>query len=753
METFTMGRSMIAVGRAARLESEFLVQRQEQVAVWTDGSCRRSSELLASTRRASASITVGNATLRAVAEGIKSKRDAAATSTHRDKRFLASVSTPDSACTSLWVEQARRLVLKQAPAMSSPPSFRRSRVERASSLDLPSSSLFRRLQGKKSSHKMSADDSLAASLPPPRHSHRRILSRDRKRPTVIYYSSRAASAASDFEDSKFAATTRSQDSTVFTDGELSEDDYCATPNSQRIGKGEDRFEADSKLPDFAASMGPRDTLARSRGAFMRMSHTFSRASERVDDGRREHRRAARQSAKYDVAWRQDDESECCQVCFAMFTKLSRRRHHCRVCGELVCGACSQDQVSLTDKFATPRRACVACCSLLQAMARAGDDRVKVVEPDMTAVSQASMRHHQSAPVAATYHSPGSAAMPAPAATPRFRDRLTEVHRVMAAGKLSRRRGSLEKKMFVISSRWLRSWLAFTSSTSSSSSSRNLDYGFDAETSISSPSAKDDMASMGRAPGPIDNLSLLELSRGKLVPRAGLIRDEVIAGEAASSVEDADFQLLSPEVWEVFQRLYGGAPAIYVNLTSADPTAWIIDVSGLLVSGTHANGTKVQVLPAVERALTTRHHNENDFVDVRGPRTGSNQARTPTESGSFTPVGSRFTVSNSKQQPPKSPAWTVTSSSSSSSLAEDKDRIRSPVGSGKMQLEDLEAEVATLSVAVNKTPTEGEYDMRATTSTRSPTAALAASAFAVAMKQARLNAQKAIDDRASRVIAA
>lgn len=553
---------------------------------------------------------------------------------------------------------------------------------------------------------------------------------------VIYYSSNSTNYQ---DESKLTATSRSVDATEFTDGEMSEDEV------------EDQFDRDTKLPDFAASMGPRDTMTRSRGAFMRMSQTFSRASERMDnhshaEGR--HRRAARQSAKYDVAWRQDDESECCQVCFAMFTKLSRRRHHCRVCGELVCGACSQDQVSLTDKFSTPRRACVACCSLLQAMARAGDDRVKIVEPEV-ATANPPKRHHQSAPVASTCHSPVSASMPAPAATPRYRDRLTEVHRVMAAGKLSRRRGSSEKKMYVISSRWLRDWLAFTSSASRSSRNLDYDYGFDSEKSISSPT-NEDTASSGRAPGPINNLPLLELSRGKLVRRPGLIRDEAIAGDAASAGEDADFQLLSPEVWEVFQRLYGGSPAIYVNLTSADPAAWNIDISGLLATGTNANGTKVQILPAVERALTTRHHSENSFAN---PQIGANQARTPTESGSYTPVSGRYTVAGSKQQPPKSPAWTVTSSSSSSSLSEDKERVRSPMNSGKMQLEDLESDVAALSIGVVKTPAEGEDDMRATTSTRSPTAALAASAFAVAMKQARLNAQKAIDDRASRVIAA
>uniref|UniRef100_M4B9P2 FYVE-type domain-containing protein n=1 Tax=Hyaloperonospora arabidopsidis (strain Emoy2) TaxID=559515 RepID=M4B9P2_HYAAE len=638
--------------------------------------------------------------------------------------------------------------------MSHSPSAPHSRSERGGSVD-KSSSLFRRFQGKKSSNssncnnynnnnRTTAMESLASSQPPPRHSHRRMLSRDRRRPMVIYYS---PTAADDLTDSALSSCTSSC-SGMFTDGELSDDD---SPRSRRgIKDGDDRFDADSSVPDFAASTGSRDlTTSRHRGpggALSRMSQSFGRASERMDsvgEGRREYRRAVRQSAKYDVAWREDDESACCKMCFAMFTKLSRRRHHCRVCGELVCGACSQDLVSLTDKFPAPRRACVACCSLLQAMARAGDDRVKVVESDVASAA-AFTRHHHSAPVAATCHSPS---MPTPTATPRYRDRLTEVHRVMAAGQLSRRRASAEKKMFVISSRWLRRWMAFTSSASSSDSRCSLDYGFSTDMSISSP-RNVDTASEGSAPGPIDNMSLLELCRGKLMRRPGLVRDEAFSGDAASTGEDADFQLISPEVWEVFQRLYGGAPAISVNLTCADPMAWIIDVSGLLAAGTNANGTKIQVSAAVERALTARH---KVGIEVASVRDGSSRGRTPAGSGSHRSVDSCCTSSKKKPQPPKSPAETVTSSSSSSSLSEEKECT--PTRSGKMQLEDLESDVAALSIDVIKAPSEDDDDIRATTSARSPTAALAASAFAVAMKQARLNAQKAIDDRASRVIAA
>ncbi|KAI9909747.1 hypothetical protein PsorP6_010219 [Peronosclerospora sorghi] len=597
-------------------------------------------------------------------------------------------------------------------------SSRRSRMERTNSLDTPSS-LFRRLQGKKNGSK-TASESLSASQPTP---HRRMLSRDRKRPTVIYYSS----DRTDLDESTMETST-------ITDGELSEDE---SPRFKRF-PSEDMscFHADGKKQDLVTSMGPRETVSRCRGhsstrgpgrAFMRMTQSFSRASERMDlsvDGDKEHRRALRQSAKYDVTWRQDDESACCQVCFAMFTKISRRRHHCRVCGELVCGACSQDQVVLVDKFSSPRRACMACCSLLQAMARAGDDRVKVVEPDMGSATSI-RRHHQSAPVASTSQSPS---LPTPTATPRYRDRFAEVHRVMAAGKLSRRRGSSEKKMYVISSRWLRRWLAFTSAASHSNS---LGYDFDVPD-------HGETHNMGRAPTPIDNLGLLELARGKLVPRPGLIRDDIISGDAASAGDDADFQLLTPEVWEVFQRLYGGGPAIYVNLTSAEPTTWIIDVSGLLAAG--ANGSNVPVLPIVERALRTRHKGEQEFAPGKPY---SNHCRMDSES--TTPVDSQCTLSNYRQP---SPAGGMTSSSSSSSLSE----FRSPTGHGKMHFDEFESDVAVLPVKVIKNATEGD-DAGAPASVRSPKAAVAASAFAVAMKQARLNAQKAIDDRASRVIAA
>mmetsp|Transcript_35830 Transcript_35830/g.100795 ORF Transcript_35830/g.100795 Transcript_35830/m.100795 type:complete len:393 (-) Transcript_35830:105-1283(-) len=55
-------------------------------------------------------------------------------------------------------------------------------------------------------------------------------------------------------------------------------------------------------------------------------------------------------------WGQDTPT--CHLCSAGFTLL-RRRHHCRKCGQCVCGACSPNAVML-EGYATRQRVCKAC---------------------------------------------------------------------------------------------------------------------------------------------------------------------------------------------------------------------------------------------------------------------------------------------------------------------------------------------------------------------------------------------------------
>ncbi|KAL1920321.1 uncharacterized protein VTP21DRAFT_1467 [Calcarisporiella thermophila] len=69
-------------------------------------------------------------------------------------------------------------------------------------------------------------------------------------------------------------------------------------------------------------------------------------------------------------WKPDEESTCCRFCYKSFTFL-RRRHHCRVCGEIYCGPCSSGLARL-DEYGQPDemgpflgRICVHCHSLHQ----------------------------------------------------------------------------------------------------------------------------------------------------------------------------------------------------------------------------------------------------------------------------------------------------------------------------------------------------------------------------------------------------
>merc|ERR1719345_607965 len=57
-------------------------------------------------------------------------------------------------------------------------------------------------------------------------------------------------------------------------------------------------------------------------------------------------------------WVPDDNAQDCSVCFARFTTL-RWRHHCRICGGVVCGKCSESRVFVPGHEKL-ERACNSC---------------------------------------------------------------------------------------------------------------------------------------------------------------------------------------------------------------------------------------------------------------------------------------------------------------------------------------------------------------------------------------------------------
>jgi len=60
----------------------------------------------------------------------------------------------------------------------------------------------------------------------------------------------------------------------------------------------------------------------------------------------------------DAQWAPDDQVTNCRLCGKEFN-LSRRKHHCRNCGEIFCAACSDNTMSLPSS-AKPVRVCDTC---------------------------------------------------------------------------------------------------------------------------------------------------------------------------------------------------------------------------------------------------------------------------------------------------------------------------------------------------------------------------------------------------------
>jgi len=58
-------------------------------------------------------------------------------------------------------------------------------------------------------------------------------------------------------------------------------------------------------------------------------------------------------------WIPDDEVVSCMLCFAPFT-FTKRRHHCRSCGKVICAECSRKKLLLLNVDKSPVRVCDNC---------------------------------------------------------------------------------------------------------------------------------------------------------------------------------------------------------------------------------------------------------------------------------------------------------------------------------------------------------------------------------------------------------
>ncbi|KAF7206930.1 FYVE, RhoGEF and PH domain-containing protein 4 isoform X1 [Nothobranchius furzeri] len=88
-------------------------------------------------------------------------------------------------------------------------------------------------------------------------------------------------------------------------------------------------------------------------------------------------------------WIRDNEVNVCMICREPFNALTRRRHHCRACGYVVCWRCSDNKASLEYDGNKLNKVCKACYSILTGQRGERMDRKKrrMIESDTHAGPQ------------------------------------------------------------------------------------------------------------------------------------------------------------------------------------------------------------------------------------------------------------------------------------------------------------------------------------------------------------------------------
>uniref|UniRef100_A0A8D9ADY1 RUN and FYVE domain-containing protein 2 n=1 Tax=Cacopsylla melanoneura TaxID=428564 RepID=A0A8D9ADY1_9HEMI len=99
----------------------------------------------------------------------------------------------------------------------------------------------------------------------------------------------------------------------------------------------------------------QDKYKESELALEELGTQLSMSKLQVSDLMEEQHIAKRTS---DGQWAKDKEAKTCRACDVDFT-VTRRRHHCRNCGEIFCNLCSDNKMPLPSA-AKPVRVCDEC---------------------------------------------------------------------------------------------------------------------------------------------------------------------------------------------------------------------------------------------------------------------------------------------------------------------------------------------------------------------------------------------------------
>jgi len=71
-----------------------------------------------------------------------------------------------------------------------------------------------------------------------------------------------------------------------------------------------------------------------------------------------------QNTYHAAVWVPDNEASTCMLCKKIKFSVIERRHHCRKCGAVVCGSCSNKKFLLPNISSKPLRVCDGCYGVL-----------------------------------------------------------------------------------------------------------------------------------------------------------------------------------------------------------------------------------------------------------------------------------------------------------------------------------------------------------------------------------------------------
>ena len=124
-------------------------------------------------------------------------------------------------------------------------------------------------------------------------------------------------------------------------------DHLRSPSSLAAEEAEWKKDNDEDDEEGESESDEDEGKDSGAGRSQRSSGSGSGTKRRGARPRKRSPHGLRQTKKYGVDWVEDHEADNCMCCGKAFSRLLLRwRHHCRVCGRVVCDSCSQDRVSL-----------------------------------------------------------------------------------------------------------------------------------------------------------------------------------------------------------------------------------------------------------------------------------------------------------------------------------------------------------------------------------------------------------------------